>query len=469
MRSILTNLYKIRHSTIEKPKVIAEASYPSEQDIENIVTGAHTALTGPWKDYSGTQRAHLLNNLANLIEKHNHTIATIESLNSGKTYAIASTWDVPHTVEVFRYYASLASTIAIERIDRNDGSWVEIVKSPVGVVGAIIPWNYPLAMAAWKLAPALAAGCTVVLKTSEFTPLSMLYVAELIREAGFPPSVANIITGEKPVGQALVRHASISKVAFTGSTKAGKSIMKDAAETLKPVTLETGGKSPLIVFEDADVDEAVRHAHEGVFQNQGQVCTATSRILVHNSILKEFLRRFKDVTERLSVVGDPFNEQTFQGPQISAAHLEKITHMASHARLEGKTVKEVWQPPITLPSEGFFMAPTIIHLTSATAAVWREEIFGPVACVMGFDTEDEALALANETEYGLAGAVCTGDGERRRRVALGLQAGTVWVGCNQDCDVRVPFGGWKESGIGRELGVDGLEGYLLKKAVYFSG
>lgn len=410
--------------------------------------------------------------MADLIEEHSHTLATIETLDSGKAFTVSSSWDVPHTAEVFRYYASLAPSTADEKIDRGDGQWVEVIKSPVGVVGAIIPWNYPLAMAAWKLAPALAAGCTIVLKTSDLTPLSMLYVADLIRKAGFPPGVVNIITGGGNVGAALVRHPSISKIAFTGSTAVGKAIRVAASQQLKPVTLETGGKSPLIIFDDADLHEAVKHAHEGVFSNQGQVCTATSRILVHHSVHDEFLNKFKLYTEKTSVVGRPFDEDTYQGPQISAEHLariQRIIDFARHQQLDDIAGTKIWQPKdIKLPERGFFMAPTIVSNLKPNNRLWREEIFGPVACVMGFETDAEALKLANDTEYGLAGAIFTRNSSRKRNMALGLHAGTVWVGSNQDCDLRVPFGGWKESGIGRELGPDGLETYLAKKVIYWS-
>ncbi|UKZ77354.1 hypothetical protein TrVFT333_005074 [Trichoderma virens FT-333] len=376
-----------------------------------------------------------MNRLADLVEKHSETLAAIETLDNGKPLSVSRSYDVPHFSEVLRYYAGWA--------DKNPGSVIDVgskkmaytVKQPVGVCGQIIPWNYPLDMAAWKLGPALSCGNTVVLKLAEQTPLSMLYVASLVREAGFPPGTAT-----------------------------GKEVMRMAAGTLKAVTLETGGKSPLIVFDDANLEQAVRWAHEGVMANQGQVCTATSRLLVQDGIYDRFVERLKAFTEEASVLGDPFEPQTYQGPQVGRAQAERIMSYVSSARDAGADVFHPHRQPV--PSKGYFTPPTILTNVGTNTAAFREEIFGPVAAVARFSSEEEALEIANATRYGLAGAVFTRDLGRAHRVARDLEAGMVWVNSSNDSDTRVPFGGIKESGLGRELGEDGLRGYYTVKAVH---
>lgn len=403
--------------------------------------------------------------LATLVEDHVDTLAAIETLDNGKPLSVSRSWDVPHFSEVLRYYAGFA--------DKNPGSVIDVgphkmaytLKQPVGVCAQIIPWNYPLAMAAWKLGPALACGNTIVLKLAEQTPLSMLYVARLIREAGFPPGVVNIINGRgADAGAALAGHADVDKVAFTGSTATGKQVMRSAASNMKAVTLETGGKSPLVVFGDADLDQAVRWAHEGIMANQGQVCTATSRLLVQDGMYEDFVERFKAYTARTSVLGDPFDEPTFQGPQVSAEQRRRVQSYIDGARSSGISVHQ----PVTipLPSRGFFVAPTIFTDVEPSSTVFREEIFGPCATVSRFGSEEEALAVCNRTRYGLAGAVFTRDLARAHRMARDMEAGMVWVNSSNDSDVRLPFGGVKESGLGRELGEEGLRGYYNVKAVH---
>lgn len=335
-------------------------------------------------------------------------------------------------------------------------------------MGQIIPWNYPLGMAAWKLGPALACGNTVVMKAAEQTPLSILYLANLIKEAGFPPGVVNILNGlGKDAGAAIVEHPDIDKVAFTGSTATGRQIMKMAAATLKNVTLETGGKSPLLVFEDADLEQAAKWAHIGIMSNQGQICTATSRLLVQDTIYDKFVALFKEVVASTSKVGDPFSDETFQGPQVTKAQYERVLSYIESGKSEGAKLVAGGEPYKNVgDGKGFFIAPTIFTNVTDNMRIYREEIFGPFVVIASFHTEEESLAKANDTTYGLGAAVFTKDIERAHRVASEIESGMVWINSSNDSDFRVPFGGVKQSGIGRELGEAGLEAYTQVKAVH---
>lgn len=323
-------------------------------------------------------------------------------------------------------------------------------------------------MASWKLGPALACGNTVVMKAAEQTPLSILYLANLIVEAGFPPGVVNILNGYgKEAGSALVRHPEVDKVAFTGSTETGKEIMKMASENLTNITLETGGKSPLIVFDDAYLENAIQCAHYGVMGNMGQICTSTSRIFVHEDIYDTFCQRFVDFTAKISIVGDPFEVTTYHGPQVSKEQSEKILSFAKSAKDEGAVILTGGTTATDRPNgKGFYVAPAIVANVHSNMTVYKEEIFGPLGVVMKFRTEDEVIALANETKFGLAAAVCTRDIARAHRMTRGLRSGMVWINCNQGSDYRVPFGGVKQSGIGRELGPAALEAYSQLKSVF---
>ncbi|KAK1979953.1 aldehyde dehydrogenase [Colletotrichum cereale] len=437
-------------------------------DVDSAVDAARAAFKHPsWRRISGTDRGYMMMKLADLVDANLETLATIETLDNGKPYSVSRDYDVPHFSEVIRYYAGYADKIHGQTMDVGPDKLAYTIKEPLGVCGQIIPWNYPLCMSAWKLGPALSCGNTVVLKLAEQTPLSMLYVAQLIKDAGFPPGVVNVVNGYgRDAGAALARHTGVDKVAFTGSTATGREIMKLAAGTLKNITLETGGKSPLIVFDDADLDQAAKWSHEGIMSNQGQVCTATSRILVHEAVYESFVAKFAAMVRDISVVGDPFDEATYQGPQITRAQYDRVLDYVQSAKDEGATIALGGAPAPQASGKGFFVQPTVFTDVTTSMRVYREEIFGPCAAVLKFRTEEEALEMANDSLYGLGAAVFTKDLARAHRVAREVEAGMVWVNSSNDSDFRVPFGGVKQSGIGRELGEAGLLGYCNAKAVH---
>lgn len=436
-------------------------------DVDVAVEAARKAFKNPsWKSLSGTERGSLMTKLADLVEQNAETLATIECIDNGKPYSVALSENVPEVVNVLRYYGGYADKNFGQVIDVGPAKFAYTIKEPLGVCGQIIPWNYPLDMAAWKLGPALCCGNTIVLKLAEQTPLSMLYLATLIREAGFPPGVVNIINGHgREAGAALVQHPKVAKIAFTGSTATGKEIMKMASATMKNITLETGGKSPLIVFDDADLDLASTWSHIGIMSNQGQICTATSRILVQEPIYGAFVEKFKATVETTSVVGDPFEENTFQGPQVTKAQYERVLGFIKAGKEEGATVM-LGGEPAPQKGKGFFIAPTVFTNVKPTMTIYREEIFGPCVALVSFKTEEEAIELANDTTYGLGAALFTKDLTRAHRVAREIEAGMVWVNSSNDSDYRIPFGGVKQSGIGRELGEAGLAAYCNVKSIH---
>jgi aldehyde dehydrogenase (NAD+) len=439
----------------------------SAEDVDRAVKAARAAFKDPsWKSLSGTQRGELMRKLADLVSQNAETIATIECLDNGKPYQTALAENVPEFVNVLRYYAGFADKNFGQVIDVGPSKFAYTVKEPLGVCGQIIPWNYPLDMAAWKLGPALCCGNAVVLKLAEQTPLSVLYVASLIKEAGFPPGVVNIINGHgREAGAALVQHPGVDKIAFTGSTATGKEIMKMASATMKNITLETGGKSPLIVFDDADLDLAAEWSHIGIMSNQGQICTATSRILVQESVYDAFVQKFKAAVEKTSVVGDPFAATTFQGPQVTKAQYERVLGYVKAGREEGATVL-MGGEPAPQNGKGFFIKPTVFTDVKPEMTIYREEIFGPCVAVASFKTQEEAIHMANDTTYGLGAALFTRDLTRAHEVAREIEAGMVWINSSNDSDYRIPFGGIKQSGIGRELGEAGLNSYCNVKSIH---
>ncbi|ROW12743.1 hypothetical protein VMCG_00666 [Cytospora schulzeri] len=438
-------------------------------DVDTAVAAARKAFKNPsWKTLSGTERGLLMNKLADLVEQNGEILAAVEALDNGKPYSVALGEDIQEVVGVLRYYAGYADKNFGQVIDVGPNKFAYTLKQPLGVCAQIIPWNYPLGMAGWKLGPALCCGNTVVLKLAEQTPLSMLVMAKLVNEAGFPPGVINVINGYgREAGAALVKHVDVDKVAFTGSTGTGKEIMKMAAGTLKNITLETGGKSPLIVFEDADLDLAATWSHIGIMSNQGQICTATSRVLVHEKIYNDFVEKFKSTIQQVSVVGDPFEDATFQGPQVTKAQYDRVLSYIQSAKEEGATIA-LGGEPAPQKGKGFFINPTMFTNVHPSMKVYREEIFGPCVSLVAFKTEEEAIELANDTQYGLGAALFTRDLTRAHRVAAEIEAGMVWINSSNDSDVRIPFGGVKQSGIGRELGEAGLSSYYNVKAIHLN-
>lgn len=385
----------------------------------------------------------------------------------GKPYTVARDEDLAEVSGTIKYYAGWADKLHGQVLEPSPAKLAYTIREPVGVCGQIIPWNYPLAMAAWKLGPALCCGNTVVLKAAEQTPLSILYFANLVKEAGFPPGVINILNGVGRVaGAAIASHLGIDKIAFTGSTGTGKEIMKMASINMKNITLETGGKSPLLVFDDADLDQAVKWSHVGIMSNMGQICTATSRILVQEGIYDKFVEAFKAQIKAASIVGDPFKEDTFQGPQVTKTQYDRILSFVDSGKSEGATLVAGGEPFKDAGGKGFFISPTVFTNVKDNMKIYREEVFGPFVVIASFKTEEEAIDKANDTTYGLGSALFTKDVVKAHRVARRIEAGMVWINSSQDSDFRIPFGGVKQSGIGRELGEAGLDAYSQKKAIH---
>lgn len=443
---------------------ICRISAGASVDVDKAVRAARQAFEeGPWRRMNASERGHLLYKLADLIERHADELARLESLDNGKPVSLARRVDVAKTIACYRYFAGWADKVQGRTIPI-DGDFLCYTRhEPVGVVGQIIPWNYPMLMQAWKLAPALATGNTVVLKPAEQTPLSALRIGELILEAGFPEGVINLVPGLGPTaGAALARHMDVDKLAFTGSTEVGRLILEAAARSnLKRVTLELGGKSPNIIFSDVDLDEAVEGAHLGLFSNQGQICCAGSRVFVEQSIYDRFLE--KSVSRaRKRVVGDPLDPATEQGPQVDHEQFDRVMGYIDSGQSEGATLACGGR---RVGDRGFFIEPTVFGEVRDEMKIAREEIFGPVMSVIPFSDLAEVIERANRTIYGLAAGVWTRDIRKAHAIANSLRAGTVWVNCYNVLDTRAPFGGFKQSGIGRELGEYGLQQYTEVKTV----
>jgi len=451
----------INPSTGEEICQIAEAD---AADVDKAVNAARKAFEhGPWRKLAASERGRLLNRLADLIERHGDELAALESLDNGKPVGIAKAVDVAATVGCFRYFAGWSDKIQGKTIPIDGDFFCYTRLEPVGVVGQIIPWNFPMLMLAWKLAPALATGNTVVMKPAEQTPLSALRIGELIVEAGFPEGVVNLLPGYGPTaGAAIARHMDVDKVAFTGSTEVGHLIMEAAAKSnLKRVTLELGGKSPNIVFADTNIDEAVEGAHFGLFFNHGQCCCAGSRVFVEQKIYDEFVDKSGE-RARKRTVGDPFDPKTEQGPQVDAAQFDKVMDYIGSGRKQG--AKLVCGGD-RVGNKGYFIQPTVFADVDDNMKIAQEEIFGPVMSIIPFKGLDEVVDRANKTTYGLAAAVWTRDIQKALAVSNSVRAGTVWVNCYNVLDTRAPFGGFKQSGIGRELGEYGLQQYTEVKTV----
>jgi aldehyde dehydrogenase (NAD+) len=446
-------------------EVIAKVAEADAADVDLAVKAARKAFhsKSAWRRMSAAERGKLINRLADLLEKHADELATLESVDNGKPKHVAATADLPLVIACYRYYAGWADKIQGKTIPIAGDYFSYTRHEPVGVVGQIIPWNFPLLMQAWKLAPALAAGNTVVLKTAEQTPLSALRVGELVLEAGFPEGVVNILSGYGPTaGAAIARHMDVDKVAFTGSTEVGHLIMKAAAETnLKRVTLELGGKSPNVIFADADMEQAVEGSHFALFFNQGQCCCAGSRAFVEEKVYDEFVQRSAERAKRRKV-GDPLDGQTEQGPQVDQDQFQKVLSYIDAGKKEGAKLMSGGE---RVGDRGYFVAPTVFADVKDDMKIAQEEIFGPVMSILKFKDMDELIERANQTIYGLAAAVWTRDISKAHHVANNVRAGTVWVNCFDVFDAAAPFGGFKQSGIGRELGEYGLQQYTEVKTV----
>ncbi len=449
-------------------EVVHHAPAGTAEDIDTAVQAARRAFDeGPWPRMFGRERAAVLRRISEIILARKHELARLEVIDNGKPMPEA-VWDMEDTAGCFAFYAGLAEelddkpeeTIALSEPRFSS----KVVREPIGVAGAIIPWNYPLLMASWKVAPALAAGCTMVLKPSELTPLTALELGDIVAEAGLPAGVLNIVTGLGPeAGQPLSEHPGVEKLAFTGSVPTGARIMAAAARDIKNVSLELGGKSPFVVFADSDIEKAVEWILFGIFWNQGQVCSATSRVLVEESLYPALLERLAAEAAKIRI-GSGLDEGTLLGPLVSKGQYDKVLAAIERGRAEGATLAGGGKRPAGLDT-GYFLEPTILTDMAEDSFVWKEEIFGPVVCVKPFKDEADAIRMANDSRFGLAAAVMSKDKARCERVARAFRAGIVWINCSQPTFTEAPWGGYKQSGIGRELGRWGLSNYLEVKQI----
>jgi betaine-aldehyde dehydrogenase len=449
-------------------EILAEVAEADKADVDKAVAAARRAFEGKWGRMSARDRGRLLYKFSQLIESKSQELAALETADNGKPIKESLYIDLPGVVENFEYFAGWATKIEGETIPVPGQMFNYTLREPLGVCGQIIPWNFPLLMAAWKLAPALAAGNTVVLKPAEQTPVTALELGKLFQEAGFPDGVVNIVPGYgETAGAALASHPGIDKIAFTGSTEVGKVIARTAAGNLTKVSLELGGKAPNIVFADADIEQAVSGAMMGIFFNQGQVCCAGSRLFLDERVKDEFLARFKERAERV-VVGDPMDKATQMGPQVSAEQLARIRSYVDIARGEGATVFTGGGTPELEGNfkNGFFFQPTVFSEVQNTMRVAREEIFGPVASAITFKDEKDLIKQANDTIYGLSAGIWTKDITRAHRFAKEIKAGTVWINTFNMMNAASPFGGYKQSGYGREMGKHALDLYTHVKSVW---
>ncbi|WP_052254862.1 aldehyde dehydrogenase family protein [Salinicoccus sp. YB14-2] len=455
--------FEVKNPSTEE--VIANVSEASEKDVDKAVKAAKDAFdNGEWTKMDADSRSQLIYKFAELLHENREELAQLEALDNGKKYQQALEDDVDGTVQHFRYYAGWATKIFGKTTNIDPNYVTYTVHEPIGVVAQIVPWNYPLLMAAWKMGAALAAGCTIVLKPAEDTPLSILYAAQLFKEAGFPDGVVNFVPGYgDKAGHALVTHKDVSKVAFTGSTNTGRNIMKEAAEDIKSITLELGGKSPAVVLEDADLDAGLEGILDGTMYNSGQNCSATTRVYVHRNIYDEVIDALKKKAEEITV-GDGLDEKTDIGPLVSEKQLDTVLGYIEKGKEEGAKLITGGK---RIGEKGFFVEPTIFTDVTDDMTIAREEIFGPVMSVLPFDDIEEVITRANDSNYGLAASVWTENIKDGHYIASKLEAGTVWI---NDFGLELetmPFGGYKQSGIGRDMGGDyGIANYIEVKSVF---
>jgi len=451
-------------------EVLTQIVEASAADVDQAVAAARRAFDakgGAWRKMSASERGRLIWRLADLVERHIDELAELETLDNGKPIFESRNVDMPMVVDVLRYYAGWATKIHGETVHTFDTAFTYTLREPVGVVGLIIPWNFPLLLASWKLGPALACGNTIVMKPAEQTPLTTLRLGELAVEAGFPAGVINIVSGGPDAGRAIVKHPGIDKIAFTGSTAVGKEIMRGAADTLKRVTLELGGKSPNIVFADADIDNAVKGAINGIFYGKGEVCNAGSRLFLESKVRDEFLDKLIVRAKRM-VPGDPLDPKTRMGAIVSQAQMQIVLGYIDAGKSEGAKLLAGGNRVSVNDDKGFFIEPTVFGDVSNDMKIAQEEIFGPVLATLQFDDIDEVVEMANRNQYGLAAAVWTRDLKKAHQMSRMLRAGTVWINTYGLMDAALPFGGYKSSGFGRELGQAALEHYTEVKTVWMN-
>jgi aldehyde dehydrogenase (NAD+) len=451
-------------------EVLTRIVEASAADVDRAVAAARRAFdgeSGTWRKMPASERGRLIWQLADLVAQHIDELAELETLDNGKPIFESRYVDIPMVIDVLRYYAGWATKIHGETVNTFASAFTYTLREPVGVVGLIIPWNFPLLLASWKLGPALACGNTIVLKPAEQTPLTTLRFGELAVEAGIPAGVLNIVTGGPETGRAIVRHPGVDKIAFTGSTAVGKDIMRGAADTLKRVTLELGGKSPNIVFADADIDSAVKGAINGIFYGKGEVCNAGSRLFVERKVQDEFLEKLVARAKKM-VPGDPLDPKTRMGAIVSQEQMQTVLGYIEAGKSEGAKLIAGGNRVFVNGGKGFFVEPTIFGGVRNDMKIAQEEIFGPVLATMSFDDLDQVIELANQNPYGLAAAVWTRDLKKAHYVSRQLRAGTVWINTYGLMDAALPFGGYKSSGFGRELGQAALDHYTEIKTVWMN-
>lgn len=451
-------------------EVLTTVSDASEKDVDQAVAAARKTFDdtgGPWRKMSASERGKILWRIADAVEKNIDELAELETLDNGKPIFESRYVDMPMVADVFRYYAGWATKIHGETVNTFNNAFTYTLREPVGVVGAIVAWNFPLLLASWKLGPALACGNTVVLKPAEQTPLTALRFGELTLEAGLPAGVLNIVTGGPETGAALVRHPGVDKVAFTGSTSVGKEIMRNAADSLKRVTLELGGKSPNIVFADSTMDAAVKGAINGIFYGKGEVCCAGSRLFVEKKVEDEFLTKLVEYSKKLKL-GDPLDPKTRLGAIVSEKQMQTVLGYIEAGKSEGATLLAGGKRASVNGDHGYFIEPTIFGGVKNDMKIAQEEIFGPVLATLAFEDIEQVAELANKNIYGLAAAIWTNDIKKAHQLSRHLKAGTVWINTYGVMDAALPFGGYKQSGFGRELGMHAIEHYTELKTVWMN-